>query len=972
VVTVRYFDTYGNEIAPAQNITLERGEHLLKPNERILPAGYELVSDAAIAVEVYENGTFSPQEIGFYYREKQAEVPTATITIYYRDDRGYDVAPAQTRSLTDGTHTIQAQPEGLPAGYAIFAGTDEQVKITVRNGVPSQNQVVFYYQKTQTPPTVFTLPVYYFDTLGDPIATTQHVQVGPGTYAIQANPADLPDGYELMMENVLTVRVNQDGSTDPEEIAFYYRAPQKRATIIVTYVDEWDSAIASPFTKELTPGYHTIQAEAARVPKGYDPASAEPVKVYVSNQGEASPSQVTLTFAKLVVETPIPVGTNVYRYASVNDKNVAFRTEPDTAGGNRTVIRRLGRNDKVYVLKEVRNSKNEVWAQVIVNGQEGYMMSEFLNVMTQAESDQYAAGSTPAPTFTPVPTATAVPTWTPVPTATPTYEPTIPPLVEAITPPPSATPTEVPTATPTATPVPYTGYALTTRVTALRSGISASEMSVIQTLEANELVSVMGQVSDYVTGETWAIVYTLSKQPGYVPFSALRTITEKEAEPYILYWQEINKTPAPTQIVTATPQPQQMEGYAIVLGDDVPFRQMQSEFSRIIDNLEAGTVVYVTGQTAGDGQYWHSVNYQGRWGYIRTDLVRMMTIAEEEAYIQEQLATPTPEPVTTNQPFDQHGMSSYGYVDCSDGSSVNWRETPATTGKRMGTLKRYAFCLVLDTEYVNGVTWYQVRYGDKTGYVHGDFFRQMTISELEGFLGSEEYLQGIANNSPSGTSGKDDVGYTGTGGLVSAEDQLKHENPDVWITPPPWNPIGTVAPIATSNPTLEPLPGWIVQSTATPSPTPTSTPAFNPLPDVTYPTSNEGEGGSAVIWAVVAGLLVLVIGGVFVLVRHQQNKRRIALRAAQRRAQAARAQQQRPYARTAAPGQPRTGTYPNQTRRPAEPPASQYAPYTGENVSGTYFRPAQDHAAQAAPRVGRRTAYRQAQRAQENEDNLDM
>jgi uncharacterized protein YgiM (DUF1202 family) len=398
---------------------------------------------------------------------------------------------------------------------------------------------------------------------------------------------------------------------------------------------------------------------------------------------------------------------------------------------------------------------------------------------------------------------------------------------------------------------------------------------------------------------------------------------------------------------------------------------MQSEFSRIIDNLEAGTVVYVTGQTAGDGQYWHSVNYQGRWGYIRTDLVRMMTIAEEEAYIQEQLATPTPEPVTTNQPFDQHGMSSYGYVDCSDGSSVNWRETPATTGKRMGTLKRYAFCLVLDTEYVNGVTWYQVRYGDKTGYVHGDFFRQMTISELEGFLGSEEYLQGIANNSPSGTSGKDDVGYTGTGGLVSAEDQLKHENPDVWITPPPWNPIGTVAPIATSNPTLEPLPGWIAQSTATPSLTPTSTPAFNPLPDVTYPTSNEGEGGSAVIWAVVAGLLVLVIGGVFVLVRHQQNKRRIALRAAQRRAQAARAQQ-RPYARTAAPGQPRTGTYPNQTRRPAEPPASQYAPYTGENVSGTYFRPAQDHAAQAAPRVGRRTAYRQAQRAQENEDNLDM
>lgn len=975
VVTVRYFDTYGEEIAPAQNITLERGKHLLQPDARILPVGYELVSDAAISVEVYENGTFSPQEIAFYYREKQPEVTKATITIYYRDDRGNDVAPAQTRGLTDGTHTIQAQPEGLPAGYAIFDGTEEKVTVTVRNGVPSQNQVVFYYRKTATQPTVFTLPVSYYDTMGNQIATTQHVQVGPGTYAIQANPEDLPEGYELMMESVLTVKVFQDGSTDPEEIAFYYRTPQKRATIIVNYVDEWNNAIASPFTKELAPGYHTIQAEAARVPKGYDPASAEPVKVYVSSQGEASPSQVTLTFAKLVVETPIPVGANVYRYAAVNDKNVAFRSEPDTAAGNKTVIRRLGRNDKVYVLKEVRNGKNEVWAQVIVNGQEGYMMSKFLNVMTQAESDSYASGSTPAPTFTPVPTATAVPTWTPVPTATPTFEPTIPPLVEAITPTPSATPTEVPTSTPTATPIPYIGYALTTRVTALRSGISASETTVIQTLQANELVSVMGQVNDPVTGETWAIVYTLNEQPGYVPFSALRTITDREAEPYILYWEEINKTPEPTQIVTATPEPMQMEGYAVVLGDDVPFRQMQSEFSRIIDNLSAGTVVYVTGQTAGDGQYWHSVNYEGRWGYIRTDLVRMMTIAEEEAYIRDQLATPTPEPVTTNMPFDQNGMSSYGYVDCSANSSVNWREEPSTGARKIGELKRYAFCLVLGAEYVNGVSWYQVRYGDKTGYIHGDFFKQMTISELEGFLGSEEYLQGIANNSASGNSGKDDVGYTGTGGLVSAEDQLKHENPEAWITPPPWNPIGTVAPIATSNPTLEPLPGWIAQHTATPSPTPTSTPTFNPLPDVTYPTSNEGEGGSAVVWVLVIGLLMLAVGGVFVMVRHQQNKRRIALRAAQRRAQAARAQQQRPYARSAAPAQPRTGTYPNQNRQPT---VSRYSGYTGEG--GAYFRPAEEDftpensgdSASDMPRVGRRTAYRQAQRARENEDNLDM
>ena len=978
-VTVRYFDTYGVEIAPAQNITLEIGSHRLTPDTARVPAGYELVSDAFINVEVYDNGTFAPQEIAFYYREAQPDLPTATITVHYRDDRGYDVAPSQTVTLPDGTHAIKAQPENLPEGYVIFAGTEDTVQVTVRNGQPSHSQVVFYYQKQKTEPSVFTLPVYYYDTLGNPVATTQYVQVGPGTYAIQANPADLPEGYELMMESVLSITVFQDGTTDPEEIAFYYRAPQKRATVIVSYVDERGSAIVQPFAVELAPGYHTIQADEARVPKGYDPASAKPVQVVVSPEGKASPDQVVLTFHKLVVETPIPIGQNVYRYARVNDKNVAFRSEPTTSGGNKTVIRRLNRNETAYVLKEVRNDKNEVWAQVIVNGKEGYMMSKFLDVMTQAESDAFSAGSTPAPTFTPVPTATAVPTWTPVPTATPTLEPTIPPLVEEIT------PTPVPTAVPTATPVPYTGYALTTRATALRSGISASEMTIIQRLEANELLSVMDQVADPVTGEVWAIVSTLAKQPGYVPFSALRTITDREAQPYLDYWEEMNKTPEPTQEVTPTPEPMQVQGYAVVLGDDVPFRQMQSEFSRIIDNLQGGTVVYVTGQTPGDGQYWHSVNYDGRWGYIRVDLLRMMTIAEEEAYLQAQQATPTP--ATTNLPFNEAGMSSYGYVDCSDNSSVNWRETPSTGGKKIGTLKRYAFCLVLDTEHVNGVTWYLVRYGDKTGYLHGDFFKQMTIAELEGFLGSEEYLQGIANNSASGESAKDDAGYTGTGGIVSAEDQWVNKYPDVYASFEPFNPIATVAPIATATPTLEPLPGWIAQPTATPSPSPTASPTFNPLPDIIYPSADEGEGGSALIWILVAGLLLLAVGGVFVMVRHQQNRRRMAMRAAQRRAQAARAQQQRPYARSANPNQPRTGAYANQARRPANDGFdSQYTTYTGDN-GGSYFRTMDDAFTPEDPsdfvpkaentpqtgngRVGRRTAYRQAQR--QNEDNsFDM
>ena len=982
-VTVGYFDTYGNEIAKAQTVTLETGVHQLTPDHGHVPSGYELASDAAITVEVYENGTFSPQEVAFYYRQTQAEGPLATVTVYYKDDRGKEIASSQTLSLSDGTHVIKADPADLPAGYVLFSGMESETKVIVRNGVPTKTQVVFYYQKTQQADTVFTLPVYYYDTLGNPVATTQYVQIAAGTYNIQASPADLPQGYELMMDAVQTVVVNADGSTDPEEIAFYYRAPEKKAAIIVNYVDESGRAIADPFTLELATGYHNVKADASRVPSGYDPDSATPVQVYVSREGEASPAQVTLAFARLVYETPIPVGETVYRYANVTGNSVALRSEPSTSRKD-TVLKRVKLGAKVYVLEELYNDKNEVWARVIVDGQEGYMMSSFLEIMTQEGSDAYAAGSTPAPTFTPEPTAS--PTPTSVPTATPTEEPTQDP-VELITPPPTEVPTLEPlpteSATPTASPsptpspAPYTGYALTTRATALRTGISSSDMTIMQNLAANELVSVVNQVADPVTGEVWSIVSTLNRQAGFVPHSALRLITDREAEPYLLYWQEQNKTPEPTELVTATPEPIQLEGYGVVLGDEVPFRQMASEYSRIIDNLAAGTIVYITGQTLADGQYWHSVNYEGYWGYIRTDLVRMLTIAEEEAYLDQLHATPTPEPVTTNLPFDANGLSSYGYVD---GSSVNWRQSPSVKAQNVEgrrELKRYAFCLVLGTEYVNGVTWYKVSYGDQTGYLHGDFFRQMTISELEEFLGSDEYLQGIASNSSTGTSGMDDVGYTGTGGIVSAEDQWVNKNQEVYASFAPFNPIATVAPIQTT-PTLEPLPGW---TTEAPTATPTATPTFNPLPDVTYPTSDNGEGGNGVIWVVVLGLLLLAVGGAFALVRYQQNRRRIAMRAAQRRAQAARAQQmqQRPYARTTAQGQPRTGTYPNQqtqVRRPVQNgETGQYTPYSGQYSQSSYQRPADavSPAEAGTPqRTGRRTAYRQAQQAAQQADQYSV
>ncbi|MBQ8556997.1 MAG: hypothetical protein IJ438_14160, partial [Clostridia bacterium] len=811
------------------------------------------------------------------------------------------------------------------------------------------------------------------------------IYLAPGHYEITADPQQLPAGYELAMDDVIPVTVYEDGSLSKEEIAFYYRPAPKTAFITITYLDQSNHIIAGPFTKELSANQtHIIQADASLVPSGYEPDSAAPVEVYVTSDGVANPSDVYLVFAKKVVETPIPTGTDIRRYGTVTGVDVAMRSEPSTAGGKDTVLRRVSKNSKVFLIVEELNEGGELWTKIMIDGQEGYMMSSFLTVMTQAESDQYAAsiGATPVPTYTPTPS-------------------------------PSPTPTATPTITPT--PVIYDGYALTNRVTAQRTDISADDTTIIQRLEVNELVYVTNQAWDQQTGETWSLVTTLEGQSGYVQNSALRYISDEEAEYYKNLWLEENATPEPTKLATSTPEPIQITNcYAYAVGDNVPFRVYDSEYSRIIDYLPQGTVVLVDGQNYPDGVAWHIVWYDNTWGYIRADMLRLMTVAEQEAYLDSLNATP-PTPVTSNQPFDENGLSSYGYVKTS--TSVNFREGPTTDSKRIRMLRNYAFCLVLGTEYVDGEAWYNVSYGGETGYIHGNYFHQMSIYELEEFLGSEEYRQGIANNSGNGSSSNDDIGFTGTGGLITPEDEAVNQwtdpNSGVHVSYEPFQPIATVGPInPTATPTLEPLP-WET------TPVPTQTPTLAPLPNVTYPTNNTEGGSSALVWIIVIALLLVVGGGVFAFVSYQQKRRRIAMRAAQRRAQAARSAD-RPYARQATQsGQPRTGTYPNQSaqrsnpyqstgatvRRPANTaPAARsaqtqqpqqtgnyqasqtyvqpqsgasYTPYAAPAESSQYSRPETAEAENTAStrvtgRVGRRAAYRQAHPELEQQSGGDF
>ena len=88
----------------------------------------------------------------------------------------------------------------------------------------------------------------------------------------------------------------------------------------------------------------------------------------------------------------------------------------------------------------------------------------------------------------------------------------------------------------------------------------------------------------------------------------------------------------------------------------------------------------------------------------------------------------------------------HGYVASN---SVNFRKAPASQAERITSLGKYAYFEVISsvTEENTETIWYEVLYDALHGYVNGNYVKIMSEEENEAFLNSEEYQEGIANNS---------------------------------------------------------------------------------------------------------------------------------------------------------------------------------------------------------------------------------
>ena len=969
-------DTQTKSISESQNIVPESGA----------VSGLTLTSSSEVYVQV-ENGVATPNVVPFTY-EKPEQSANVTINYQYEDNELID---SQTIPLTETTRII---PESdSVTDLELAESSPREVTVEVADGVANPAVVTFIYKRTQTPepapnPVTVTVTIQYLAREDSHVvAAAQTQELSEGTTAVYAAPEGLEAGYVLDGESAQSITVDGNGNASTNPVTFYYKQEQvPQATITIRYVDQYGVDIVTPAeTRTLDAGnIYPITPDSSKVPAGYAPLKTDAVTVEVNAQGVADKTEVVFYYQQDAVETPIPTGALIQRWGYTNDRSVNWRDRPSTNGRK---LATFNQNTYVWMIQEETNDAGEGWTRVMYNGQEGYVMSRFLTVLSQAESDYYTTsnGYTPVPTETAAPTPevteTTAPTNAPTDTATPTAVPapdtsyvgyaltnqvialrstmdqqdssimaTLPEntlvqvnlqkadeqgnvwsysttvlgnqmtgmlldsalthiseadaraIIEA-----NATPTASPTATPTAAPdTGYTGYAVTNQLAAIRTGMDYQDTSILSALPQNTLVKINLQNADS-QGTVWSYCETVigNRLTGMVLDSQLTHIDEDEAQSIIN--ANATATPAPT----ATP-PQQI-GYAVARGDNVYMRTLPSEYSDISAVLSAGQVAYVTGQSYefnADGTYtiWHIVQYGNQWGYIRADLMRLMDQYEVDDYL-DKLTTPAPTLVTTPQPYDENSLSSYGYVSAN---TVNFRKAASTSSTRIATLRQYAFCLVLGTENVNGTTWYKVNYGGNVGYVQGNYFKQMSISELESFLTSEEYKQGIANNaSSSNTTNSNNNTSNGSGKLPSAEDQTVNEwtNPNngLNVSYEPFDPFATPEPLATT--TAEP--------SEQPTEAATTIEPIETLP-VEYPTEDTeagGGNGSAIGWVIGAILLLGGGGGGYAYMLHKQNQRKAAQRAAQRRAAA---QQQRtsgssadgrPYARTNAAAQPRTGTY---------------------------------------------------------------
>ncbi|MCL1795756.1 MAG: SH3 domain-containing protein [Clostridia bacterium] len=303
------------------------------------------------------------------------------------------------------------------------------------------------------------------------------------------------------------------------------------------------------------------------------------------------------------------------RYATVNTNSVNIRKSPSTSANVFPNQARLG---DVMLVTDQMTVDGALWYHVrLSNGEEGYVMANLLDLMTDEEDLAYAATHpTPAP-----------PTPTPI-----------------VTPSPAPTPVSTP---PLHT---FSGFARVSRLAPMLSwpNVGATFRG---ELKAGEVVQVVTQQYADDNKTLFSYVY----YNGYyvwVEASYLAAMTPTEINDY---FQSRQTPPPPTASPIQTNQP---SGYGLVLDNNVNFRTSASTNAEVITRLSKNTIVRILGETVSGGYVWYRCESNGRTGYLRGDYVTPLTISQYLSVVSSPSYSQGGNIITPTAPANQGGINA--------------------------------------------------------------------------------------------------------------------------------------------------------------------------------------------------------------------------------------------------------------------------------------------------------------------------
>ena len=735
------------------------------------------------------DGSGAPIEVTLTYTKNAPQVVNSIVTFHHVDANGTPIAADTQQELAPNTYSASGYQVAVP-GYTYTSANPESFTV---DGKGTPVEVTLTYTKDLVASKV---TFHHVDADGNPLMADRTVEVAPSAeaYRSESYASAAPEGYLYASANPETFTV--DGSGTPITVVFTYaKKPAVTAPVTFEYVSESGRVVDNPMTVDLPVGPNDVM-EYCKVVDGYTFKSASSQTVEVSADGVATPAKVTFTYT----ENPTTATVQVHYRNSIGDDLPGSPVIKQLGPGTYTIqpenvpagyiVSSSAQPQTVTVTNDLVATPNSISFTCYDANITGTLTINYYDVTEQnkliateqrplkpgiqmvAADDSVVAKVGNYQRFdgyadqqvqvnedgTVVPSTIAF-----------SYKP--------------------------AENTNYLGYVLVTRQTAMRKEPSANSTAVT-TLQANTLLYVAGQhVAGTVTWHSAQTVLGSSAYGGWVNDADVRRISGSEAQALIDQYNQQQQKPT------------QSPGYYITLYDGVPLRTYTNIYAEA-GYLKKNTVVYVHSQEYdGSRNIWHLTTYDGVTGYVLNGQLRKLTEKEVENYLASGNPA-TPENPGGN-PYNPNGASSYGYITAN---SVNFRTSP--NGSRIKQLNKYAMAMILGTRQVNGVTWYNVNYNGQIGWIHGDYFHQMTLTEFNSFLSSSQYQQGLANNavatatpkpSTGGSTSGNTSGNKGSatqGNVSSVEDWNVGTWPNTGAanqtTYAPFNPYAT--PVATTTP----------------------------------------------------------------------------------------------------------------------------------------------------------------------------